>query len=179
METTSNHDAISTLVFQWALRMISAQYRSATRDKLRTSPTTRVGRLWGDKLKQKAHTFVFNFKSLDPRLPRRAVSWVAGDWTTSVGWMHDGWPRYNNNSGLSSSSSSRSRRYSHMWHEKSSFWYTVTGPSGELWLSKRCPVTVRDLLYWGITTTAAKDFSSFISVRRPTLDDSLSARLNA
>ena len=29
----------------------------------------------------------------------------------------------------------------------------VTGPSGELWLYERCPVTVRDLLYWRITTT--------------------------
>ena len=29
----------------------------------------------------------------------------------------------------------------------------VTGPSRELWLYERCPFTVRDLLYWGITTT--------------------------
>ena len=54
----------------------------------------------------------------------------------------------------------------------------VTGPSGDLWLYERCLVTVRDLLYWGITTTAAKDFWSFNSVRRPTLDDS-QAKLNA
>ena len=33
-------------------------------------------------------------------------------------------------------------------------------------------------LYWGITTTTVKDFSSFISARRPRLDDS-QAKLNA
>ena len=45
-------------------------------------------------------------------------------------------------------------------------WHSCNRTFGRLWICERCPITVRDFFYRGITTTAVKDFTGLLRLFR-------------